>query len=242
MVVRGAIGLKGSDVLFTTCASLLISALSYFVTDEFIRIWLPRIDAYGSAVVHGFPIPYFAYFPTNEASRLYYPLNFAGDFAMWFVVSLLVITTFTVRRLILASACGAVVTVTTLLLSPLALAAPNVGETESSGTSMGFPFEYLIRFQGGLGLTQSVSYSFSLVRAAADYLLWLGVAFALIGLFALLNSEMQRDLSSATVLSTVLTPVIHEKTAASDQIRKIAPVHPGSSAITINQNSTVLRR
>jgi hypothetical protein len=210
MSARGTIGLRGSDVLFAASASLLISVLSYFMTDEFIRIWLPRIDAYGSAVVHGFPIPYFAYYPTNEASHLYYPLNFAGDFSIWFAVSLLVISTFTVWRLILASVCGAGVTAMSLFLSPLALSAPNIDGMESSSTSMGFPFEYLIRVQGGFGLTQSVTYSFSLVRAVADYLLWLGIAFAFIGLFALLNSERQRT-SIAIIPSTASVGPYHEK-------------------------------
>jgi hypothetical protein len=186
MTTRSVLGFENRDVLLAVFASLVISTTSYLITDEFVAIWLPRISAYGSAIVHGFPLPYFAYFPTNEASQLYYPLNFAGDFAIWFAVCLLIISSFTFRRLVLASVCGAVATASTLLLSPLALASPEVGNMEASGTSMGFPFEYLIRIQGGFGLVQSTSYYFSLARAAADCLLWVGVAFALIGLLALI--------------------------------------------------------
>jgi hypothetical protein len=71
----------------------------------------------------------------------------------------------------------------------LALASPEVGNLESSGMSMGFPFEYLIRVEGGFGLVQSVTYLFSLVRAVADWLLWSGVAFAVIGFVVLLTSR-----------------------------------------------------
>jgi hypothetical protein len=178
------------STLLAVLASFVISSGSYFLTDEFVRIWLPRIDAYGSAVVHGFPIPYLAYFPTNESSYLYYPLNFAGDFAVWLVVSFLVISTFTIRRLVLASICGFVVTVSTLLLSPLALATPNDLGSESTGFPMGFPFEYLTRVVGGLpGQNIGVSYLFSLTQALADYLLWLGVVLSAIGLFVLIISR-----------------------------------------------------
>jgi len=178
------------SALLAVLASFVISSGSYFLTDEFVRIWLPRIDAYGSAIVHGFPIPYLAYFPANESSYLYYPLNFAGDFAIWLVISFLVMSTFTIRRLVLASICGFVVTASTLLLSPLALATPNDFASESTGIPMGFPFEYLTRVIPGLpGANNSIFYAFSLTQALADYLLWVGVMFSAIGLFVLIISR-----------------------------------------------------
>jgi hypothetical protein len=165
------------DALIAAAASLAITASSYFVTVEGVHLWLPRIDAAGTAIVHGFPIPYAVYFPTNESSYLFYPLNFGSDFLICFGVALLVMSGFTVRRLILASISGLAVTVPTLFLPSLALATPENQPLECSGTPMGFPFEYLFRlecFTSGV-----VSYQFSLLSAVVDYVLWSGVSFAI---------------------------------------------------------------
>jgi hypothetical protein len=177
-------------VLIASAASLVISAASYFVMVKGVHLWLPRIDAMGTAVVHGFPIPYAAYFPTNESSYLFYPLNFLGDFSICFAIALLVMSAFTVERLIVASFCGLAVTALTLLMPSLASATPENLPVACSGTPMGFPFEYVFRLDctpfGG------VSYHFSPLSAAVDYGLWLGVTFSAIGLFLFLVASIRR--------------------------------------------------
>jgi hypothetical protein len=194
MVMTGLVSRRSSrsalrSALLAASAGAIISAVSYFVSDSPIRIWLPRIGAYGSAIVHGFPIPYFAYFPDNGPSQLYFPLNFAGDVAIWLAISFLVVSTFTLRRLVAASICGIVVTLSTLFLSPLALSTPNDANLESTGAYMGFPSEYLTRFDVGILDFTHVAYVFSLTHAIADYLLWFGVTFSVIGLLALVGSK-----------------------------------------------------
>jgi hypothetical protein len=178
------------DALVASAASLVIVAASYFVTVDGVNLWLPRIEATGTAIVHGFPIPYAAYFPANESSYLFYPLNFAGDFSVCFAIVLLVKSAFTVRRLIVASICGLAVTAFTLLLPSLAMATPENLPVVCSGAPMGFPFEYLFRLDctpfGG------VSYEFSPLSAAVDYGLWLGVVFSAIGLFFFLVASIRR--------------------------------------------------
>ena len=157
------------DATVAAAASLVISAVSYFVTVKGVHLWLPRIDAVGTAVVHGFPIPYAAYFPTNESSYLFYPLNFGGDYLICSAVAFLVMAAFTVRRLILASISGLAVTALTLLLPSLALATPENLPLECSGTPMGFPFEYLFRLE--CFTSGAVSYQFSPLSAVVDYVL-----------------------------------------------------------------------
>ncbi|HVB95971.1 MAG TPA: hypothetical protein VND41_05160 [Nitrososphaerales archaeon] len=192
------------NALVAASASLAISAASYFMTVEGVNLWLPKINAMGTAIVHGFPIPYTAYFPTNESSYLYYPLNFVGDFSIWFVIFLLVASAFTVRRLVLASFGGLAVTAFTLLLPSLALATPEDLPVVCSGTPMGFPFEYLFRLDctpfGG------VSYEFSPLSAVVDYGLWLGVAFSVIGLSFFLVASIRRHgiLKVSAVIGVVI--------------------------------------
>jgi hypothetical protein len=54
---------------------------------------------------------------------------------------------------------------------------------------VGFPFEYLLRVDFSLPGSSGVFYTFSLTRALADYMLWLGVAFSVIGFFGLIISR-----------------------------------------------------
>ncbi|MDA4117042.1 MAG: hypothetical protein OK455_01710 [Thaumarchaeota archaeon] len=177
--------------LVSSAASLVISAASYLVTVEGVHLYLSRIDAMGTAVVHGFPIPYDAYFPNNGSSYLFYPLNLVGDFSIWFAIAFLVMSAFTVRRLIVASFCGLAVTASTLLLPSIALATPEDIPIVCSGTPMGFPFEYVFR----LDCTPftGVSYEVSALSAAVDYGLWLGVTFSAIALFFFLVASVRRQ-------------------------------------------------
>jgi hypothetical protein len=181
-------GLKNG--LIAASASSLISAGSYFATVQGVHHWLPRIGAIGTAVVSGFPIPYAAYFPANESSHLFYPVNLVGDFAIWFAIAFLVTSAFSLRRLLLASLAGLALTALTLLLPSLAMATPEDIPVVCSGAPMGFPFEYLFRLN--CSPLSGVSYEFNALSAALDFGLWLGVAFSAIGLYFFLLASMTR--------------------------------------------------
>jgi len=168
-----------------------------------------------SGTVSGFPIPYATFFPCCSSSGgpggyvffnnsyFYQPLNFLADFTIWLAISLAVAFTLTLTTFILAAVAGLGVTLFSLLLPPLSIVRPSPA-MDAILRPMGFPYEYLTHyvagFFGGANYSSSSGYEFALPPALADYVLWVGVAAALIGITAkmlrarranLLNSDLR---------------------------------------------------
>ena len=74
----------------------------------------------------------------------------------------------------------------TLLLAPLAIVAPTPA-LEATLSPMGFPHAFLTYYTTSMpsGDIFTSGYEFDLVPAIADFVLWAGVALALVGLAAL---------------------------------------------------------
>ena len=185
-------------LIIALLASVLATGASFFV-GEFVLASVPGgHGAGGSAEVYGFPLPYATFFPccgavggagysvTLDNTYYYHPLSFAVDVAIWFVISVAVVSTFSIRRLLLGAAGGAGLTLATLFLGPLAAVAPTPGMETAVLTPMGFPHQYLTYYAGGFLGNVSSGYEFALSPALADYALWSGIAMALFGIaFAL---------------------------------------------------------
>jgi hypothetical protein len=170
-----------------------MTGATYFV-GEFVVASVPGGHGLaGSADVYGFPIPFVTFFPccgggggpgysvSLDNTSFYHPLNFVEDLALWLTISIAIASVFTIRRFALAVAAGTVLTLATLLLGPLSIVAPTPGMETGVLRPMGFPYEYLTYYAGGLLGFYSSGYDFTLSAAIADYALWTGVAFAIIG-------------------------------------------------------------
>jgi hypothetical protein len=172
-------------LLIPALVAVLIASATYFVT-------LP-VAGY---TVSGFPAPYVRFYPccsgggTGGASGdpsyfydntyLFNTLNFVADVVVWMAISLVVAATLTVRRLAIAAIAGLGITSLTLLLSPLASITP-FGGAETALTPLGFPYEFVTYYTGGLlGFSYS-GYYFTLSAAIADYALWTGVMLVVTG-------------------------------------------------------------
>jgi hypothetical protein len=175
-------------------AALVITGATY-VVGEFVTASVPGGHGLGgSAVIYGFPIPFVTVFPccggggasgysvSLNNTSFYHPLNFLADFTVWLAISLGIASTFTTKRFLAAIPSGVIVTLATLFLPPLSIAVPTPGAETAVLRPMGFPYEYLTYYVAGLpGIKNPSGYSFYLSPALADYVLWTGVAFAVIG-------------------------------------------------------------
>ena len=172
-------------------ASLATTGASYALSVDGVHHWLPELQVMGIAKVRGFPLPYAAYYPSNGAARVFYPLNLAGDLSFWFAIALLALSAFTRWRLVLALLGGLGVTLLSLLLPPLAMATPLDAPLVCFPSPMGFPFEYLSRLD--CGPFGGVTTQFSLVNAAADLAFWTGATFAAFGFVLFLAYSLRRQ-------------------------------------------------
>jgi hypothetical protein len=174
--------------------ALLMTSTTFFVGEFVMASVSGGAGGSTSGTVSGFPIPYATFFPCCSGSGgpdgsvfynstyFYQPLNFVADFSIWFATSLDIILTFTLTTFLLAAGAGLGVTLFTLLLPPLSIVRPTPALETAVLRPMGFPYEYLTYYVSGLlGATNS-GYEFALSPALADYVLWTGVAAALIGL------------------------------------------------------------
>ncbi len=183
-----------SEIAIAILVALLITQATFLV-GEFVVASIPGgHGAAGSADVYGFPIPYATFFPCCSATggpgysvalnNTYYfhQLNFVADFGIWFAISLVVIFTIAFTTLVMAAVAGLGVTLLTLLLPPLSIVMPTPA-SDATLRPMGFPYDYLTYYIVSFpGSPTSSGYEFALLPALADYLLWTGVAAALIGI------------------------------------------------------------
>jgi len=184
--LRRAIGY----VVISISVALLITGIAFFVGESVVAPVPGVAGSGGSATVSGFPVPYATEFCCGIVNGIslnntyyYQPLNFVADFALWFLISLTVIFTFTFTRFAVAAVAGFVVTLLTLLLPPLSIVRPSPGMETSVLTPMGFPYEYLTYYVVGLpGVANPSGCEFALSPALADYALWTGAAAALVGI------------------------------------------------------------
>jgi len=192
--MRRAIGYVAISIF----VALLITGVTIFV-GEGVEAPVPGYGAGGggtTATVSGFPIPYVTSFPCcsaihsrgdftllNNTYYYYHPLNLVADFTIWLAISLAVVFTFSLTTLVLATVAGLVITLLTLLLPPLSIVRPPPG-LEIFLRPMGFPYEYLTYYVIYLNVPNPNGYEFALSPALADYALWTGVAFALVGVTA----------------------------------------------------------
>ncbi len=176
-------------LIVSVLVALLITGATFFVT-EFPNASVPGVPgASGGALVRGFPLPYLTIFccgivdgiDLSNASYLH-ESNLAADFAIWLVVSMVGVLTFSVRRLLVAATAEVGLTLFTLLLRPLSLVAPGYGMETDILRPMGFPYEYVTYYVGGLLGATTSGYDFNLSAALADYALWTGIALALAGI------------------------------------------------------------
>ncbi len=190
--MRRAIGYVAISIF----VALLITGITIFVGEGVIAP-VPGYGAGGggtTATVSGFPIPYVTSFPCcsaihgrvdftllNNTYYYYHPLNVVADFTIWLAISLAVVFTVSLTTLVLATVAGLGITLLTLLLPPLSMVRPT-GGLETFVRSMGFPYEYLTQYVIYLNVPNPSRYEFALSPALADYALWTGVAFALIGI------------------------------------------------------------
>jgi hypothetical protein len=204
--MRRAIGY----VVISISVALLITGITFFVGEGVVAPVPGVAGSGGSATVSGFPVPYATEFCCGSVNGIslnntyyYHPLNFVADFALWCLISLAAIFTFTFRRFALAAVAGLVVTLLTLLLPPLSIVRPSPGMETSVLTPMGFPYEYLTYYVVGLpGVANPSGYEFALSPALADYALWTGVAAALVGItFNILRGRKAKQLNSEQRLS-----------------------------------------
>jgi hypothetical protein len=173
-------------------AAVLITGVTFLVGEGVVAPVPGVAGGGGSATVSGFPIPYATEFCCGIVNGIslnntyyYQPLNFVADLALWFLISLTVVFTFTFKRFAMGAVAGLVVTLLTLLLPPLSIVRPSPGMETSVLTPMGFPYEYLTYYVVGLpGVANPSGYEFALPPALADYALWTGGAAAVIGLTA----------------------------------------------------------
>jgi hypothetical protein len=129
------------------------------------------------------------------------PVGLVADICIWLAVSLGCIYAFTIRRLLLSAGSGLVITLGTLLLSPLAVVAP----TPAMGATlnpMGFPYGFLTYYTASFGGFSSSGYLFDLGPAIADFLLWAGIVMAIIGLAILVARSRRRRLRTEYLPST----------------------------------------
>jgi hypothetical protein len=176
-------------------AALLITGATYFVGDVVLASIPGAHGGVASAQVYGFPIPFVTFFPFHgtitgpgyfvslDLTYIYHPLSFVADLAIWLAISLAVVSTFSIRRLILAVPAGFVLTLVALLQSPLWFASQAPGlQTNVLGPS-GFSYEYLAyTVNGPPGLNILSNYGLVLSPVLADYALWTGVALAVVGI------------------------------------------------------------
>ena len=180
-------------LLIAVVAAVVVTGASFLVTEGVVAPIPGAPGAGGSALVHGFPIPYSTFFgccgqvvgPGYAVSldNTYYwnPAILMADFAIWFAISLGATYAFTLRRFLVTAALGLGITLTTLLLPPLAMVAPTPSSMATLNP-MGFPYGYLTYYTGGFGGFSSKGFEFDLGPALADYLLWTGIVLAAVGL------------------------------------------------------------
>ena len=177
-------------IAWSSLAALLATGISVFVTEGVLASL--GSNGGGSATVMGFPLPFITFFGcclsfgpppvTFDNSYFFHPLSFVADYVLWLGISYVIISTFSLKKLLLSSVGGLGVTISTLILSPLSLVAPTASN-EAIITPMGFPYEYLTRYviEFPFGLPSS-GYEFSLGPALADFSLWFGIVFSLLAI------------------------------------------------------------
>jgi hypothetical protein len=170
-------------------AAVLITGASFLVGEGVVASVPGGHGTAGTANVYGFPIPYATFFPCcgggggpgysvfMDNTYFYQPMSFAADFGIWLAIAFAATYVFTVKTLLFSAAAGLGATLLTLLAPPLSLVAPTPGVETDVLRPMGFPFEYLTYYSGGLLNFTSSSYNFDLSAALADYGLWTGIMF-----------------------------------------------------------------
>jgi hypothetical protein len=180
---------RRSLLLIVVVVAVAITGAGFLVT-EFVVAPIPGSNgAAGSAVVHGFPIPYSTFFgccsqvggPGASVSldNTYYwnPVSLIADFGIWLAISLGAAYAFTLRRFLVSAASGVGITLATLMLPPLSIVAPTPSSMATL-SPMGFPYEYLTYYTVGFGGVSSRGFEFGLGPVIADYALWAGVVLA----------------------------------------------------------------
>ena len=181
-------------IVISVSVALLMTVATFSVGEFVLASVSGGAGGSTSGTVSGFPIPYATFFPCCSGSGgpggsvffnntyFYQPLNFVADFTIWLAISLAVAFTFTLTTFIVAAVGGLGATLLTLLLHPLSIVAPTPGLETAVLRPMGFPYEYLTYYVTGLGGVTNSGYEFALSPALADYVLWVGVAAALLGI------------------------------------------------------------
>ena len=199
-------GRTARSLLIALISAAVVTGATFFV-GEFVVASVPGVPgAGGSADVYGFPIPYATFFSCClgaggtgysvilNNTYFYNPLALLADYAIWLAISVVAVSTFTVRRIFLSAAMGAGITIATLLLAPLSIVAP----TPAMGAvlkPMGFPYDYLVYYVSGFPeINNPAGYEFYLPPLLADIALWTGLACAIVGIVAGLLQMRQRRL------------------------------------------------
>jgi hypothetical protein len=193
--------LANNRIAWSSLAALLVTAISVFVTEGVLASL--GSNGAGTATVMGFPLPFITFFGccfsfgpppvTLDNTYFFHPLSFVADYALWLAPSYVIISTFSLKKLLLASVGGLGVTISTLILSPLSLVAPTASD-EAIISPMGFPYEYLTRYviEFPLGLASS-GYEFSLGPALADFSLWFGIVFSLLAITSIISIKIHKS-------------------------------------------------
>ena len=207
-----------SFLVISVSVALLMTVATFSVGEFVMASVSGGAGGSASATVSGFPIPYATFFPCCSGSGgpggsiflnntyYYHPLNFVADFTIWLAISLAVVFTLTLTTFVLAAGAGLGATLLTLLLPPLSIVAPTPALETAVLRPMGFPYEYLTYYVTGLGGVTNSGYEFALSPALADYVLWVGVAAALIGITATILRATRANLLNSNLRASQGVP------------------------------------
>lgn len=179
-------------------AAPVLTGVTFFVTEDAAAVVPGSHGVIASpAVTRGFPVPYSVTFCCGIANGVnllptrtfYYQLGLLADLAVWITVSLSCAAVLGRRRLAVGAAAGCAITLLTLLLRPVSSVAPGYGAETEILRPMGFPYEFLTYYKGGLPSASFSGYQFNLSALVADYALWAGVALAVMGLALVLRGR-----------------------------------------------------
>lgn len=195
-------------------AALLLTGMTFFVTENPEAAVPSSHGAYGTAVSRGFPVPYSLTFCCGVANgvsllptRTFYSRSgLLVDLAVWLAISFACSAVFGRRALLAGLAAGGAVTLLTLLLRPISSVVPGYGAETEVLRPMGFPYQFLTYYRTGLGLVTFSGYEFNPSAVVADYALWAGVALAVAGAALALRGRRLRVLP--TTLSAKQKPEI----------------------------------
>jgi len=159
----------------------------------------------------GFPIPYASFYPCcsgggdaatgvsyfYDNTYIYHALNFVYDVTIWAVIGIGVALTFTVKRFVIGAMAGLTATLVSLLLAPTSSVYP-FGGAETILYPMGFPYEFVVRYAGGLGAYTYAGITYIPIAAVADFGLWSGVAAVVVGLAFFAKANLPQRISWST--------------------------------------------